>query len=78
MQQDYKQEKWFLASTTVRAILLTLLPTIATILNLFGIELGNNVLMSLIDGFSIVCGVGAAVYLWMKRHKAAPLTLTKK
>lgn len=69
------ESKWFLASTTVRAILVALVPTLRTVLGLFSIELDNDVLMSLVDGVSIVCGVGAAVYLWIARNRNGKLTL---
>lgn len=70
-------EKWFLASTTVRSILIALIPTIRTVMDLFQVELQSDALMSLIDGVAIICGVGSAVYLWMKRQKRGKLTFLK-
>ena len=69
--------KWFLDSTTVRAALIAIVPSIKILLEAMGIKVHDDIVNALVDVAAFVIGIGASSYLIWKRHKQAPLKLSK-
>jgi uncharacterized protein (DUF697 family) len=62
--------KYFLDSSTIRGILLTLVPTISTLLKLFGIEIGAEEQQGIIEGIAGIIGAIGIVIAIIGRKKA--------
>lgn len=72
------EQKWWLNSTTVRGILVAVLPTIALVLKAFGIEFQSEQMNSITDGIVAVVGMIGTIYAIVGRVKAdKPLGLKR-
>lgn len=72
-------DKWWLDSQTVRGALLTVLPTITLILNLTGIEVGNEELTTIVETLASVAGMLGVLMAIAGRFKAnKPIAFQKE
>lgn len=72
------EKKLWLNSTTVRGVLIALMPTIVVILNFAGVDLGSEEQQSLIDGVVGVVGLIGAVVAIIGRFNAHKTEVTLK
>lgn len=72
-------EKWWLDSQTVRGALLTILPTVALVLKLAGVEVGSDELNTIVETAASVAGMLGVLMAIAGRFKAnKPITFQKE
>lgn len=67
-------QKWWLNSQVVRATLLTAVPTIVTLLALFGVQLQNEQVELFVNGVAALVGVVGLVKLLVDRFEKKDIT----
>jgi uncharacterized protein (DUF697 family) len=73
------QSKWWLNSVTVRAALLSCLPTALLLAKAFGVEIAQEEAESVVDGLAAIIGMVSAVMVIYGRFTAKePISLEKK
>lgn len=70
--------KWWLNSQTVRGVLLTLAPTVITVLSLFGVHVKNDEFNILIDAVVAFMGVWGVLMAIEGRFKATGTLTVQK
>lgn len=63
-------DKWWLDSQTVRGALLTILPTVALVLKLTGVEVGSDELNTIVEAAASVAGMLGVLMAIAGRFKA--------
>ena len=76
MAKTPSEAKWILASTTVRAVLVSLIPSVKVLLGVFGVRAQDHVMSAIVDILSVIAGVSSAIWLIHKRHKSGRLSFT--
>ncbi len=72
-------DKWWLDSQTVRGALLTILPTVALVLKISGVEVGGDELNTIVEAAASVAGMLGVLMAIAGRFKAKqPLTFQKE
>ena len=70
-------QKWWLDSQTVRATLLTAVPTIVTLLALVGVHIQNDQVELFVNGIAAVVGLVGLVKLLIDRFGKKDITFKK-
>ena len=70
-------QKWWLNSQTVRATLLTAVPTIVTLGALFGVHVQNDQVELFVNGVAAVVGLVGLVKLLIDRFEKKDITFKK-
>ena len=71
-------QKWWLESTTVQGALLTVVPTVVTVLHLFGVNIQDAEMQTIVTGIAGICGMFGAIIAIIGRFNAEKsISLTK-
>lgn len=70
--------KWWLDSQTVQGVLLASVPTVITLLHLFGVPIGDSEAQAIVNGLTGVVGIAGAIMAILGRMKASQPLTTKK
>lgn len=69
--------KFILDSTTIRAVLVTLIAPTKLLLETCGVKFDSHIVDAAVELGAVAISVGAGLYLAWKRNKQAPLTFTR-